>query len=130
MVTRPLMSEPAINVAALLVFTCSLAGGQLLFKRAGLAIHGMPLTSSLGILIRLPALYAAGVLYGFATLLWIWILSRVPLTQAYPWVAIGMIIVPLAGRYWFEERVGAFFWPGALLVMLGLILTQIGSPSP
>ena len=128
--TQPAQASSIVNVAALSAFTIGLAAGQILFKRAGLAIHGLPLATGLASLLRLPAFYAAGALYAAATVLWIWILSRVPLAQAYPWVAVGMIIVPLAGRYWFEERIGAFFWPGALLVMLGLILTQIGSPSP
>lgn len=128
--TQTAQASSVVNIAALSVFTIGLSAGQILFKRAGLAIHGLPLASGLASLLHLPAFYAAGTLYAAATVLWIWILSRVPLTQAYPWVAVGMIIVPLAGRYWFDERVGEFFWPGALLVMLGLILTQIGSPSP
>ncbi len=127
---QPAATGSVTNVLALAAFTFGLAAGQVLFKRAGLAIQGVPLANAFVVLLRQPSFYAAGALYAAATALWIWILSRIPLTQAYPWVAVGMIIVPLAGRYWFGERVGAFFWPGALLVMLGLILTQIGSPSP
>jgi hypothetical protein len=40
--------------------------------------------------IRQPALYAALTLYGFSTVLWIWIMSRLPLMQAHPWVDANM----------------------------------------
>jgi drug/metabolite transporter (DMT)-like permease len=71
-----------------------------------------------------PNLYLAITLYGFATLLWIWILSRVPLMQAYPWVAAGIVIVPLMAGYLFGERAGPIFWLGAAFIVVGILLTQ------
>jgi hypothetical protein len=49
--------------------------------------------------------YAALALYGFSTLLWIWILSRASLMQAYPWVAANMAIVRSIGWLAFGGRV-------------------------
>jgi multidrug transporter EmrE-like cation transporter len=68
-------------------------------------------------------------LYALATFLWIWILLRVPLSQAYPWVAIGIVIVPLLGWYIFGERIKATFWLGVLLIVFGVIVTQLSSQS-
>ena len=109
------------NTASLILFALMLASGQALFKTVGLVLRGAGVAAAL----RTPALWAALVLYGGATVLWIWILSRVPLTRAYPWVALGTVLVPLMGWYWFDEPVGAKFWLGVGLIALGLVFTQV-----
>jgi multidrug transporter EmrE-like cation transporter len=113
-----------LNAISLFVFTCMLAVGQLLFKHVGLAIRGQSLTESLYAMARQPAFYGALALYGVSTLLWVWILSRVPLTQAYPWVAAGVAIVPLLGWLTFGERVTPMFWFGVAFIIAGILLTQ------
>ncbi len=118
-----------INIASLAVFAVTLAVGQALFKKVGLAMRGLPLGDGLLAVARAPAFYGALTLYGFATLLWIWILSRVPLSQAYPWAAVGMVIVPLLGWYLYGERIAPVFWVGAALVMAGIVVIQYGTPN-
>jgi len=118
-----------INVVLLSVFTTTLAIGQLLFKQVSIAIRGMGATDAGAELITHPAFYAALVVYGAATLLWIWILARVSLMQAYPWVAVGVIIVPLLSSHFFGERVAPMFWLGAGLIAVGLVLTQCSRPA-
>lgn len=113
------------NVLSLMLVTAMLAAGQLLFKQAGLAIRGRPIADGLLTLAAMPAFYMALAIYGVATLVWIWILSRVPLMQAYPWVAAGTVIVPLIGWGVFGERVEPIFWIGIALIMVGLSLTQL-----
>ena len=124
------MSGTMVNTIALAIFTLTLSIGQLLFKQVGLSIRGLPMAEGLLSLARQPMLYAALTLYGFATLLWIWILSRVPLMQAYPWVSAGVVIVPLAGVYFFNERASPIFWLGVCLVVAGILITQYSMESP
>jgi len=116
-----------INVASLLIFTVTLAIGQALFKKVGIAMRGLPLGEGMLAVAREPALYGALALYGGATLLWIWILSRVPLSQAYPWVAVGAAVVPLLGWYLFGERITPVFWLGVALIVVGIVLVQYGA---
>lgn len=59
----------------------------------------------------------------------IWILSRVPLSQAYPWVAVGLIVVLLLGWYLYGKRLARLFWVGFVLIMAGALLVQYGAPS-
>lgn len=119
--------QKLVNFVSLAVFTTSLAIGQVMFKQVGLAIRGRPpLDSALDILSH-HAFYLALSIYAFSTFLWIWILSRVPLSQAYPWVAVGVAIVPLMGWYIFGERIKPAFWLGVLLIVLGIIVTQLAS---
>jgi drug/metabolite transporter (DMT)-like permease len=116
------------NLVGLAVFTAVLAVGQLLFKKAGLSIRGLNLTEGLLSLAQLPAFYAAIALYALSTLLWVWLLSRVTLMQAYPWVAAGVIIVPLLSAEVFGERVNATYWLGTLLIVAGILVTQYSVP--
>jgi multidrug transporter EmrE-like cation transporter len=114
-----------VNLLSLCVCTTALAIGQLLFKHVGLKIRGLDASAAAHTLAAQPAFYAALVLYGAATLLWIWILARVSLMQAYAWmVGAGVIIVPLLGWYIFGERVAPPFWIGAALIAGGIVLTQ------
>lgn len=121
------MPDKAINFASLGIFTVALAIGQILFKHVGLAMRGHPLVEGMFLLARQPALYLALLIYGFSTVLWIWILSRVPLMQAYPWVGVGVALVPFLGWYFFGEKVTSTFWVGVAFILIGMLLTQYAS---
>lgn len=118
------------NVLWLAIFSAMLAVGQLLFKQAGLGMRGLPLLDGFLAVVRTPAFYAALALYGVATMVWIWILSRVPLSLAYPWVALAMAVVPVLASLVFHERVGPAYWVGIVFVAFGVLLTQYGSGAP
>jgi len=117
------------NIVYLTVFTVILAAGQVLFKKVGLTIAGLPLASGLRGALCAPLLYGALALYGLATLMWVWILSRVPLSQAYPWVAFGTVLVSLLGWCVFGERLVPTFWIGMMLIVAGLLVIQYSSQS-
>jgi drug/metabolite transporter (DMT)-like permease len=116
-----------VNLLSLAAVTTVIAIGQIMFKQVGITIRGLSIVDGLLLLLRQRELYAALAIYGVATLLWIWILSRVPLTQAYPWVAAGIVIVSLLGWLIFNETVGPLFWLGVALIIIGLMLTQYAS---
>lgn len=119
-----------INLALMAVFTVSLAAGQLLFKCVGLSIRGKSLLEIAVVLPRQPALYAALALYAMATALWIWILARLPLAQAYCCsIGVGLVLVPLLSAHFFAERVPPLFWVGACLIAAGLAFTQLSAGS-
>jgi multidrug transporter EmrE-like cation transporter len=115
------------NIVWLSLFSILLASGQLLFKRAAQTITGLPLSRMTANLAVNGSLWTALLLYGGSTMLWIWILSRIPLSRAYPWVALGSIIVPLGARLVFGEIVKPVFWLGAIMIAAGIVVTQIGS---
>jgi hypothetical protein len=89
-----------IDLGSLCPFAVMLASGQLLFKRLGPAMRGQPLLGGFWLIARMPSLYPAPTLYGWSTVPWIWILSRIPLARVYPWVAVNVVIVTLIGRYY------------------------------
>lgn len=114
-----------VNVASLLFFVILLAIGQFLFKLSAVSLAGQDLRASVATLLTSPSFYAALVLYGGSTLLWVWILTRVPLSLAYPCVAVAMIIVPAMGWYFFGERLSGAYWIGAAFIIAGMLFMQL-----
>jgi multidrug transporter EmrE-like cation transporter len=69
-----------------------------------------------------PGVVAGLALYGFGTLLWLQVLSRTDLSQAYPFVGIGFVITALVGTFLFGETMTALRSTGIVLVIIGIYL--------
>jgi multidrug transporter EmrE-like cation transporter len=115
------------NAALLLTVVVLLSAGQFLFKQAGLSIQGLSLADGVWALATLPNFYLALAVYGIATVLWIYVLSRVPLIEAYPWIAGAGAAIPLIGWWFYGEQVTPSFWAGMAMIVVGLLLTQLGT---
>lgn len=63
------------------------------------------------------------VVYGAAMLLWLWILSRVPLTQAFAWFGMSFFLVPLLANRFLGDPVSPFTWIGAGVILVGILLS-------
>lgn len=103
----------------LIAFAFLLSGGQILFKKAAMDSAGEPLLRGLLNWWMLVAL----VVYGVATVLWVAILRNTPLSVAYPFAALGFVIVPLAARLMFSEPIDLRYAAGAVLIVIGIALT-------
>ena len=57
---------------------------------------------------------------GLALLLWLVVLSVMPVSQAYPMLSLSYIIVMLLARWIFKEQIPWQRWLGAALIMLGI----------
>ncbi|MDH4229139.1 MAG: EamA family transporter [Nitrospirota bacterium] len=110
-----------LHLFLLLVCVAALAAGQILFKLSArhLSASGQGMIS----LLLYPGFLLALVLYGGATLLWIWLLRNIPLTLAYPFFALTFLFVPLASWAFLGEVVGARYWVGVGLILLGIWVT-------
>ena len=108
-----------MKYASLLTFALMLAAGQILFKKAALAVGSQSLLTG----IVSGWTFAALTLYAGATLLWISILRTTPLSAAYPFSALGFVVVPLASQWLFGETLQARYLVGALCIVTGIILT-------
>lgn len=74
-----------------------------------------------------PPIVAGIVCYCVATSSWLVIVSRVPLSLAYPMVSFSYLLVVLAGRYIFHETVTAATWIGVLLICVGVATIGLGA---
>lgn len=113
--------------AALLGMTlacmAALAAGQVLFKLSARHVAGAGGMAAFTQLFSYPWFLLCLALYGGATLLWVWILRKVPLTAAYPFYALTFLLVPLLGTLFLGERVDTNYWLGVALIMAGIWLT-------
>ena len=107
----------------LLLAPVLLSAGQVLFKKTANAAVTHSLSRFLGSLLASPHFWAALFIYGAATLLWVFTLSRVPLGRAMPFVALTFVTVPLIGTAFFGERLNLLYWLGVLIILVGVSVT-------
>jgi drug/metabolite transporter (DMT)-like permease len=105
----------------LCLFGLLLASGQVLFKLAGRDTAVIRQWSDLPGLFGSHWLWVALIVYGIATLLWVVLLQRVPLSKAYPFAALGFVLVPAAAWWLFGERITPHYLVGAALIVTGII---------
>jgi len=69
-------------------------------------------------------LYVLGgiTIYVISTALWLWVLSKVDLSFAYPCISISYIIIILAGRWIFRECIDGWKIAAIALILSGVIL--------
>lgn len=107
-----------MNYLLLILFSVLLAMGQILFKKAALASNAIE--GLFGLLN--PWLLAALTLYVFATALWVWVLKTTPLSAAYPFAALGFVLVPLASYLLFQEPISLKYLIGSALIVSGILV--------
>jgi undecaprenyl phosphate-alpha-L-ara4N flippase subunit ArnE len=111
----------------LLIFTSVVLGavGQVLLKMGALRVGGV---ADVGLLLwRIltnPHILAGFALYGVASVLWIVVLSRAPLSLAYPLLSLGYVLVLLASAYVFGETIPAVRVAGIAAILVGLLLVS------
>ena len=117
----------------ILVTAATLAtAGQLLLK-AGMTDIGEIAGVGLGDLVGL----VGGVLtswkallglacFGGSSLFWLVVLSRIPLSTAYPFVALSYLIILAFSTIVLHERPPLLTWGGALLIVSGIVMIGAG----
>ena len=110
----------------LVLFAVALAAtGQLMLK------HGMQLATarargSHGSLViaaaTTPWVLLGLVVFAVSAIAWLGALSRVPLNVAYPFNALGYIVILAASVVVLHERANLLTWAGSLLVVAGLVI--------
>lgn len=114
-----------VQYIALVLCVAGIAVGQILFKLASQALGS---GTNLWALISSPYLIGGGALYVAATFTWIWLLSRVELSQAYPFMALSFVMVPLLSMAFLGEEVSYRYWLGIALIVVGIVLTLGATP--
>lgn len=100
-----------------------MALGQLMFKRVGSDLGAVTGLSD-GSLRNSTVLVfvAALVLYFGATILWILVLRDLPLSKAYPVMALTYLLVPLGSRFYLGEPLSSDQLLGLALIVGGVAL--------
>ncbi|MEK6558295.1 MAG: EamA family transporter [Candidatus Margulisiibacteriota bacterium] len=113
----------------LMVFTPILIGvaGQLCLK-TGMQQIGTYSLIQKGIVLQYlkilfnPFVFFGLVLYFTSTLFWLYLISRVPLSFAYPMLSISYVLVAIASLILFHERISVLNWVGITVILVGVCL--------
>lgn len=110
------------QLSSLTFVTLSLAAGQILFKSAAQEI-----AMDQGLFVLFKSLLSwqlvlALVVYGVATIFWVLVLTSVPLSRAYPFMALGFAVVPLVANLVFGEALNPSYWMGLTLLLSSLFI--------
>ena len=99
--------------------------GQLLMK------HGMnqfgtfaftELPTKIIPMIFHPFVFAGLAAFGFSSIFWLFILSRMQLSLVYPMVSVAYVLVALASLIIFKENVSVLRWASIAVICFGVVL--------
>ena len=122
-----------LTSAALLLFAVlSAATGQVMLKH-GMQIATARSTTSGGSLVlsAVTTLWVplGLVVFGISAVAWLAVLSRVPLSVAYPFNALGYLVILTSSIVILHERATILTWLGSLLVVSGLLVVVLSQRS-
>lgn len=96
-----------------------LVAGQSLWKVGLERMGGLQLNNILQVLFS-PLILAGLVLYGIATILWLAVLSRLPLSVAYPLQSLAYVLGIFVAFYFFHEAIPLNRWIGVGIIVVGV----------
>lgn len=75
---------------------------------------------------RSPAVIAGLLSFGLSAMVWLFVLSRINVSQAYPCVALGILITTLFGHFLLGETIAPLRMAGIAIILTGVIIAGIG----
>jgi drug/metabolite transporter (DMT)-like permease len=125
--------KPHMSILSLafLLFAVALAAcGQLMLKYGmqGATARAHHTGGSLVIAAATSPWVLGGLaVFAVSAVAWLGVLSRVPLSIAYPFNALGYIAILTASIFILHERATLLTWAGSLLVVSGLVIVVLSS---
>jgi multidrug transporter EmrE-like cation transporter len=104
-------------------FSLALPIGQLMFKWAAIQHERQAGPLLARVATNIPLL-AALAWYGLTAVFWFYILTRVPLSRAYPFALAGTGLIPIIAWFVFREPMGWRIAAGYVLMLAGLFVIQ------
>jgi multidrug transporter EmrE-like cation transporter len=68
-------------------------------------------------------------IFALSAVLWIFALSRASLSFAYPFAALGYVLIVTASIVFLHEHVPPLGWVGVAFIVIGILLIAQGSPN-
>ena len=115
------------QISLLLVTVTLNVAGQYLMKRGMTDVGAITgdlsaLASSLATAFTNPYVLAGVGAYGFSSIFWLVLLSRVDLSYAYPALSLGYVLITLVSAIALGEQVSSLRWLGVITISVGVIL--------
>lgn len=118
----------SVHMAYVFVAICVLvlAVGQLLFKAVSFKLEDLGFSALYTDPHTMVLFGTAAGLYAASTILWIQALRTLSLSVAYPFMALGFVIVPLGAALFFSETLTLKYFIGLALLLTGLLVINTG----
>jgi len=88
-----------------------------------------PILKALPRIFTDPAVLFGISIYILSTVLWLWVLSKVPLSFAYPCISVSYVIIIIAGKFIFKERIDGWKIAAIILILAGVIALGFSEPA-
>ena len=122
----------AANLALLLFAVALAACGQLLLKHGMTSAALRAETGQRSLVVTAatsPWVWFGLTVFGVSALAWLTTLSKVPLSIAYPFNALGFLGILTASALVLHERTNPWTWIGTAMVVAGLIVVVTTRPT-
>ena len=114
------VNAPPLHILYLVSVAGLLSVGQVLLKIVALrAADAAPGAGLLINMLSIPLFWITGVVYGLVMVFWVWILTFIPLSLAYPFLMLSLVIVPILCYFFLSETITSRYWIGLALMTLG-----------
>lgn len=119
----------AIHILMVIIFSIGMGLGQLLLK---LSAQRQAINVDSSFMVRLISLFGdwaflMGVaLYGLLLVYWVWLLTFLPLSRAYPFTILSLVVAAVGGAVFFQESLSISFIAGLTIIGIGLAVLSIG----
>lgn len=111
------------------LFSVGMGVGQLLLKysaeRQAIHEHSNLYSRLLFLLMDWPFMIGA-ISYCLLLVFWVWLLTFIPLSSAYPFTILSLVVASLGGYIFFGETLTPRFLIGLTIIGLGLIVLGTG----
>jgi multidrug transporter EmrE-like cation transporter len=124
-----------MNGTILLLILTSIGLGAVAQVLMKLGMTAAPMREALGTgapvrivaaVLTSPGVMGGLALYGIGTVLWLGVLSRVELSQAYPFVGLSFVLAAVLGYFVFADALSATRVAGIVLIVAGVVLVGRG----
>lgn len=117
------MKTIALSLAVFCVLLSSAA--QLAMKRGMAAGAGADVAGTYLQALSSPLVWLGLGLYGASAVLWLWVLSRLDVSLAYPLVSLGFVVTLVLGVTWLGEPLSWTRVGGCALIVAGVWLLAL-----
>jgi len=120
------------NFLLLMFAVLAAAAGQLLLKHGMTGVADSVAKEGGQLLVKAatsPWVIGGLAVFGISALAWLTTLSRLPLSVAYPFNALGLLLIIGSSVVVLNEKVQPLAWLGAFLVAGGLVLVVLAQNS-
>jgi drug/metabolite transporter (DMT)-like permease len=123
----------SIASAALLLFSVITAASAQLMLKHGMQLASARTSHTRGSLVTSaatsPWVWLGLFVFAISAIAWLTVLSRVPLSIAYPFNALGYLVILTGSVVALHERANVVTWVGSVLVVSGLITVVLSQGS-